>query len=303
MGYKVIFIENEVHMKVKLNNLVVIKEGNDIVIPLEDISMVVLDNLKIELTSRLLVQFAEKNIGLVISNHEHLPLGYFSSYDNYSRVSKAILLQIELGNDYYDMFWQKIIVEKIKNQMRTLQLLEKETSTINNIKKFILEVKIGDSTNREAHAAKIYFNELMGTTCSRGNEDILLNSGLDYGYTIIRSFIARLCVGYGLNTQLGIHHKNEYNRFNLVDDIIEPVRPIVDLFVYRLLLGEEYFKPEHRKKIINILNHFIEYNGKRMFVANMLEEYIMSYSRCFKDKNFDIEFPNVKKYEEQVYEV
>ena len=71
----------------------------------------------------------------------------------------------------------------------------------------------------------------MGTTFSRGNEDILLNSGLDYGYTIIRAYIARLCVGYGLNSQLGIHHKNEFNRFNLIDDLMEPIRPFIDLSV------------------------------------------------------------------------
>ena len=78
---------------------------------------------------------------------------------------------------------------------------------------------------------------------------MLLNSGLDYGYAILRSYLARLCVGYGLNSQLGIHHRNEYNRFNLVDDMIEPFRPFVDYFAYRLLEREEYFKGEHRASL------------------------------------------------------
>lgn len=72
----------------------------------------------------------------------------------------------------------------------------------------------------------------MGTSFSRGNEDILLNSGLDYGYAVLRGYIARVCVGYGLNTQIGIHHKNEYNRFNLVDDLMEPLRPMIDIVAY-----------------------------------------------------------------------
>lgn len=119
------------------------------------------------------------------------------------------------------------------------------------------QVQPGDITNREAHAAKVYFNTLMGTTFSRGNEDILLNSGLDYGYAIIRSYLSRVCVGYGLNPQIGIHHKNEYNRFNLCDDLIEPIRPVVDYYVYRLLQEEEYFSSEHRRKIVNLLNQRI----------------------------------------------
>ena len=125
-----------------------------------------------------------------------------------------------------------------------------------------LNIFKGDKNNREAHAAKIYFNQLMGTSFSRGNEDILLNSGLDYGYAILRAYMARVCVGYGLNTQIGIHHKNEYNRFNLVDDLIEPIRPIVDIVAYKILEKEEYFKPEHRRILVNLLNRKINYRKK-----------------------------------------
>ena len=159
-----------------------------------------------------------------------------------------------------------------------------------------MDIKAGDTSNREAHGAKVYFNELMGTSFSRGNENILLNAGLDYGYTIMRSYIARLCVGYGLNCQIGIHHKNEYNRFNLVDDLMEPVRPFVDLYVYHLLENEEFFKIDHRHKIINIVNHKVMYRNKRMYMGNMLEEYVMLYAKGLKDGT-ELIFPNIDGYE------
>jgi CRISPR-associated protein Cas1 len=137
---------------------------------------------------------------------------------------------------------------------------------------------------------------MMDTSFSRGNDAILLNSGLDYGYTIVRSYLARLCVGYGLNSQLGIHHRNEYNRFNLVDDLIEPIRPIVDVYAYKLLEEEEYFKPEHRRKLINILNHKIEYKNKKMYLCNMMESYVAEVAAFYAGNKSRIVFPETKKY-------
>ena len=105
-----------------------------------------------------------------------------------------------------------------------------------------------------------------------------------------------MCVGYGLNCQIGIHHKNEYNRFNLVDDLMEPVRPFVDLYVYHLLENEEFFKIDHRHKIINIVNHKVMYRNKRMYMGNMLEEYVMLYAKGLKDGT-ELIFPDIEGYE------
>ena len=240
MSFRVVLIENEVNIKVKLNNLIVIKEDKEIWIPIDDISTIVVDNLKINMSSRMLSTLADNNVGVVICNQEHLPIGFFSSYDNHSRISKYIGFQINKSKEFYDKLWSEIVYAKLDNQRSVLTELGKSADVIDSIGEFMRNIVEGDKTNREAHGAKIYFNELMGATFSRGNEDILLNSGLDFGYSIIRSYIARLCVGYGLNTQLGIHHKNEYNRFNLVDDLIEPFRPIVDIYAYRILDDEIY---------------------------------------------------------------
>ena len=128
--------------------------------------------------------------------------------------------------------WKDIVTVKIQNQSKAYLRLTSDQEGTLAIKEFSSEIINGDQSNREAYAAKVYFNLLMGTSFSRGNEDILLNSGLDYGYAVLRGYIARVCVGYGLNTQIGIHHKNEYNRFNLVDDLMEPLRPMIDIVAY-----------------------------------------------------------------------
>ena len=227
---------------------------------------------------------------------KHLPIGYYGDYDNHSHITKILGYQVEYTKEAYDELWKTIVAAKLLNQKKVLIRLGRRIETIKKIEDFCVDIKAGDTSNREAHGAKVYFNELMGTSFSRGNENILLNAGLDYGYTIIRSYIARLCVGYGLNCQIGIHHKNEYNRFNLVDDLMEPVRPFVDLYVYHLLENEEFFKIDHRHKIINIVNHKVMYRNKRMYMGNMLEEYVMLYAKGLKDGT-ELIFPNIDGYE------
>lgn len=296
MAFRVLFIENELDIKIKLDNMVISRADGDIWIPIDDISMIVLDNLRTNLTTRTMCLLAEHNVGLVICDREHNPIGYYSSYDNHSRISKCIGYQIEKDKSFYDELWKNIVKEKIENQAAVLGIYDKNYDVILNMFRFAEETVTGDITNREAHAAKIYFNELMGCTFSRGNEDLLINSGLDYGYAVIRAYIARLCVGYGLNTQLGIHHKNEYNRFNLVDDLIEPIRPFVDLYVYKILKNEEYFKPEHRMQLVNLLNHRLIYKGKKMYLCNMLEEYISQYAAFISGKRENVIYPKIKDY-------
>ena len=160
--------------------------------------------------------------------------------DNHSRISKQIRYQIAWKSEDYDRIWEDIVKSKNTKSVRSTLKIGKKSTSSRFYENFLPRSGTGDLHNREAHAAKIYFNELMGTTFSRGNEDILLNAALDYGYSIIRSYIAKLCVGYGLNCQLGIHHRSEYNRYNLVDDLIEPFRPFVDYYAY-ILLGDAKF--------------------------------------------------------------
>ena len=295
MAFRVVLIESECSVHLKLNNLLIDKGEGDIWIPLDDISMIVLDNLKIEVTVRLMSTLAEHNIGVVVCNKEHLPIGFYSSYDNHSRISKCIGYQIEKTQEFYDAFWKNVVFQKITNQRNVLDILGKKEA-IEKMDQLASDINDGDTTNREGHAAKVYFNALMDSTFSRGNDDLLINSGLNYGYTIIRAYIARLCVGYGLNSQLGIHHKNEYNRFNLIDDLMEPIRPFVDIYAYRLLKEEEIFKADHRRKLINLLNHKALYMEKKMFVANMIEDYIAQYAAYLAGKRDTVVFPDIRNY-------
>ena len=297
MAFRVVLIENEIDAKIKLDNLVLNTSEGEIWIPVSDISVIVLDNLRITLSTRFLCTLAKNNVALILCDEKHLPIGLFCSYDNHSRAFKHLGYQIKTEEEFYDKLWKDIVVRKILNQAAVIKKIGKSDEVYEAIKYMASETRNGDKTNREAHAAKIYFNELMNTSFSRGNDELLLNSGLDYGYTIIRSYIARICVGYGLNSQLGIHHKNEYNRFNLIDDLMEPIRPILDYYAYFLLDEEEYFTADHRKKLINFLNHKIIYRNKKMYITNVIEEYVAQYAALLSENREYIDLPKFEGYE------
>ncbi len=296
MSFRVVLIENETKLQLRLNSLIVQKEEKEIWIPLDDIMMIVIDNMKTTITARMLCALSTHNIGVIVCDQDHLPMGYYSSYDNYSRISKSIQYQIQCTKEAYNCIWKDIVKNKISNQRKVLLKLHLEQKNAQKLLQYQKEVVDGDVKNREAHAAKVYFNTMMGHSFSRGNKNILLNSGLDYGYAIIRSYLAKLCVGYGLNSQIGIHHRSEYNRFNLIDDLIEPFRPFVDYYAYNLLDGQEYFKREHRIKLINILNHQFIYNNKKMYMSNALENYVTTYAAVLAGRKEKMIYPDVENY-------
>ncbi len=297
MGFRVVILENELDVSIRLENLVIKRYGEDVWIPLSDISAVVIDNMKITLTARMLSVLAENNIATIFCNSEHQPMGLYAAYDSHSRSSKMLKFQID-RTESVDVIWKEIVKSKIENQRSTLYRLEIDSGEKSQDKllKYIYELEQKDTDVVEAHAAKEYFKCLGGEGFNRRNDGILLNSGLNYGYAIIRSYIAKLCVGTGLNTQIGLHHRSEYNRFNLVDDLMEPIRPFVDLYAYKLLENEMYFLPEHRHKLVNILNHKCKYKNKSMYISNLLEDYVEQLSKWYREDKRQIIFPDVLDY-------
>ncbi|MDO4479340.1 MAG: type II CRISPR-associated endonuclease Cas1 [Lachnospiraceae bacterium] len=229
----------------------------------------------------------------MICDRQHLPVGLFGAYDNHCRSSKVIGYQINYSTEAYGNLWKEIVEKKILNQAKCYLKLTGDEGGFSQIAAFSEAIGVGDPTNREAHAAKVYFNRLMGTSFSRGDENILLNSGLDYGYAIIRGYIARVCVGYGLNTQIGIHHKSEYNRFNLVDDLMEPFRPFVDMVAYSILKDEMYFKPDHRRILVDLVNRQVLYHDKKMFLGNVIEEYVAQMAARIMGRSENVIFPDI----------
>ena len=286
MTWRIVHVNQSEKMHLKLDNLVVKKHGEEFVIPLSDISMIVAEGGDTIVTLRLLSALSKYNIALIVCDNEHLPTGIFHSQNGHFRAYKKLQNQIGWTQDQKDKMWQIVTYFKINNQQDVLSMFEKNIEAIQLLADYKDHVELGDRTNREGHAAKVYFNELFGKQFTRvtQQETDVINAGLNYGYAIMRAQMARIVSGYGLNGLLGIFHKNEYNQFNLVDDLMEPFRQIVDVWVYQNLRNQEYLKYEYRLQLTNLLNAKIKYGKEVCTVTGAMDKYVKGFIKCIDEK-------------------
>lgn len=276
MTWRIIHVKDSEKMFLKLDNLVVKKLGQDYTIPLSDISMVVAEGGSTVVTLRLLSAFSKYNIVLMVCDKNYLPTGIYHGENQYFRAYKKLQQQLSWTQEEKDRLWQMIVYHKINNQQDVLSYLEQDFKAISLLSDYKESVIPGDKTNREGHAAKVYFNALFGKNFSRvtQEETDVINAGLNYGYTIFRAQMTRLIAGYGLNALLGVFHKNEYNHFNLADDFMEPFRPIIDLWVYLHLRDKDYLKYSYRLALIDLLNVKIRYGKEMCTVTSAMDKYV-----------------------------
>ena len=124
---------------------------------------------------------------------------------------------------------------------------------------YIDELELNDKSNREGHAAKVYFNALFGKSFSR-NDECPINAALNYGYSIVLSVFNREITANGYLTQLGLFHDNMFNQYNLSCDLMEPFRPFVDISVKDM--NPQKFEKEEKISIFNLLNDEFKIDGR-----------------------------------------
>ena len=164
---------------------------------------------------------------------------------------------------------------------------------IDKLSQYVKEIKLGDETNREGLAAKMYFKSLFGSEFIRFYDDTI-NAALNYAYQIVKSSIIRTLSIYGLNSYLGVNHKSKVNNFNLVYDLIEPYRAIVDLYVYKI--KDNLTLPlsfEIRKELINILNIPVISNNMKCTLEYSIEVLIKSYIKTISTGEINLIFPRI----------
>lgn len=289
MSYRNIFIANQAALSVK-NCQLVVDNGEKITFPIEDIRSVMIESRAVTLSSYLISQLAESGVCLIFCDSSHLPSAMLMPINCFSRQNKRIELQFSQSQPNIKRLWQSIVTSKIENQARALELCGKNGEKVRAISKSVLS---GDTTNREAFAANIYFKELFGADFKRSEENFI-NGLLNYGYAIIRAYICRTLAIYGLEPSLGIHHKNEYNHFNLGDDIIEPFRPVVDLYVYNHYSDKESeIGTKDKVGLQMLLNSAIIVMKEKISVANAIEKLVQSLVKSFETMTPDLKTPEL----------
>jgi CRISPR-associated protein Cas1 len=293
MSWRIIYIEEAEEMKLYLDNLKVIKDEQEILIPLSDIHTIIVDNLRTVITGRLLNKLADYHILLIICNESHNPnvfsLGLYSHY----RVYGVLKQQLEWDESIKGEMWKRIVQIKINNQRSVLEYLNKSSDVSRRLQILANEVEFDDLHNREGHAAKLYFNELFGENFrrERGSVDSY-NAALNYGYIVLRACVTRTIVAYGLHPALGIGHRNQFNAFNLADDCMEVFRPVVDLWVATTVKDSDYLSKEVKQQLIRRLSAKLDIGGQRQTVLNAIDLFVQSFIKAMNMKDVNLlEYP------------
>lgn len=243
---RTICIQNPALLSIQNNALAVLQQDElKGLIPLEDIWVLIIETQRAKVTTAALSRLVNRGISVVICGDDHMPNGLLLPLGIHSRYAEIVEDQLTISKPLQKRLWQGIVKAKIVNQATVLELLGMDASTVRNISKDVLS---GDSSNRESVAASAYFRRLLPTGTRRVGG---YSSALDYGYTVLRAGIGRMAVCGGWLVSRGIHHSNNLNAFNLVDDLIEPFRPVVDLMVVSEEMRGELV-PEMKKKLASI---------------------------------------------------
>jgi CRISPR-associated protein Cas1 len=291
---RTIYIANPSYLKLKQKQLVVQDpESKEIkgTVPIEDIALLMLDHYQITISNQLLVQLQGNNVAVISCDEHHLPFGMMLPMYGHSEYSERIKHQLAASEPLKKQLWKQTVEQKIENQKSLLDLTNKVSEPLSEYK---LNVKSGDTSNREGVAAQFYWKHLF-ENFSRERYGEEPNNLLNFGYAVLRSIVARALVSSGLLPVLGIFHRNKYNPYCLADDIMEPYRPFVDKLVYNYIVDNYNYElnKDAKAHILTIATQDVFIDGvvRPLFVA--VTTTTSSLYKCFTGELRLIKYPEL----------
>ena len=268
MGWRTVVVNTHSKLSYKNNHLIFKDASRTELIHLSEVDILLLETTDIVLSTMLIKRLVDENILVIFCDDKRLPTAYLMPYYGRHDSSLQLSRQIAWREDVKAQVWTTIIAQKILNQALYLGncgFLEKSQSVID----LYHGLDLFDPSNREGHAARIYFNTLFGNDFSREQESDI-NAALDYGYTLILSMFAREIVLSGCMTQFGLKHANQFIQFTLASDIMEPFRPIIDRIVYE---NRNSSFVKMKRELFTIFSDTFHYSEKDMYLTNIVSDY------------------------------
>ncbi|MCC6729474.1 MAG: type II CRISPR-associated endonuclease Cas1 [Chthonomonadales bacterium] len=281
MSGRIVEVSSPAALSYHDRQLVVARAGEpEARVPLDDLGVLVLDYAQATATVPLLAACAAGNVAVVVCDGRHMPAGLLAPFAANTLHARTLREQIAVGEPRRKRLWQAVVVAKIGEQSRLLRDLLGDDGRVGGLAPF---VRSGDPDNVEARAARIYFERLFGEMFVRDRAAAGLNAMLNYGYAVVRAAVARAVVGAGLHPALGIHHHNQYDAFSLADDLMEPLRPLVDARAHAY--GREHEPPEEltpqaKRAMLGALGEEVSFDGKRYPMMAALELYAARVRAC-----------------------
>lgn len=258
-------------------------------IPLDDIAAVIANAHGLTYTNNLLVALAERGAPFVLCGPNHNAVGMLLTLDGHHVQAKRIEAQIAARLPLNKRLWATLVKSKLEQQAAALEAAGAPATPLWTL---VHKVKSGDSGNIEAQGARRYWNLLMGKDFRRDQNADGVNAQLNYGYTILRSATARAVVAAGLHPSIGLHHSNDGNPMRLVDDLIEPFRPIVDFKVWQLQgVGEKQVTPESKRALVHVLYDDMQTKAGTTPVMVCIQRLAVSLAQVYLNERDKLELP------------
>lgn len=283
MSWRTVVITKTAKLDYSMGYMVVRDVESTAKIHISEISVLVVESTAVSVTVALLNELINKKVKVMFCDDKHNPSFELTPYYGSHDCSLKLKRQISWNKTVKQFVWTQIVVEKIKNQAAVLDYYKLEQSS--QLMEYIEEIELNDKTNREGHAAKVYFNALFGKGFSR-SDDCPVNAALNYGYSIILSIFNREVAASGYLTQLGLFHDNMFNQYNLSCDLMEPFRPFVDLTVREM--NPMKFDKEEKLQIYAMLSEEIRIDGRTQTFINAIKIYCKSIFAAIEENDISL---------------
>lgn len=258
-------------------------------VPLDDIAAVIANAHGLSYTNNLLVALSERGAPFVLCAANHNVVGMLLPVDGNYQQAKRFDCQIEASRPTRKRLWAEVVRAKLQQQAASLEATGAPTAPLTAL---CSKVRSGDPDNVEAQGARRYWSLLFGEDFRRDQNGGGLNGLLNYGYTILRACTARAVVAAGLHPTLGLHHSHEGNAMRLVDDLMEPFRPVIDLKVWLLLRnGEVEVTPDTKRALVRTLYDDMPTNTGATPVMVCAQRLAVSLSQVYLGERDKLDLP------------
>ena len=296
MKNRIIHLSKHYHLSTKNEQLLIRNSGLDTMqIPIEDVSVLNIEGNGTTIQQELLVKLASNNVAVIICDKRHLPISILLPLYSHTNHTKILHQQINSTQRIKKALWKTIIKAKIHNQYEVTRVIGKESM---RLKRMLTEVKVGDPSNIEAQASRLYFKIVFGNNFIRDREKYDdINIAMNYCYSVIRAMVARSLIATGLNLSLGLFHKNQYNPFVLVDDVMEPLRPFVDLLIYESFDINKKFilTKDNKEKLLKIITYPCIIKDQAITIDIAIKKYCESFKNILIEENIKDKFFEIPK--------
>lgn len=283
MSYKIVHISKPCKIKVYNHNLIIVaKDESFLKVGIKDLDFLLIDSRMFSITGHALELISRYKIATLFVDEYSHPSSILLPYHQYSLFGEMAYIQIGITYQFKAECWKYIIESKVYNQSSVLQYFESPKYQI--LLDISKSIELNDKTKGEALSARIYWKALFGRDFLRDQKSKdIINSMLNYAYSLIRACMARSISVVGFLPVFGICHHSKYNAFNLVDDLIEPFRALVDLYIVKLINSKKpnILDTDLKHDILQMLSvEIVNINQGQSTFIKAIEIFVQSYKQA-----------------------